>query len=183
MSTWAEDPRPPCGRSASFRTTIRGCPRGTTTEFLGKVSFPCHVLYMSACCSRYVHYDSCYIWRQLAQHVAVNMYVMDSCVVFSWTRLRLSILQLFVTNKWPTDRWGLVHKVSFAMFAVGPAVDWCSVAFSIYICMLLFSTYMMMHMIDSVFIWITIVQCSWSRFCAHSTFYFHLLLHAPRRQC
>ena len=29
-------PRHPCGKSASFLTTICGCPRGTTMEFLGK---------------------------------------------------------------------------------------------------------------------------------------------------
>ena len=35
-----------CVKSASFRATIRGCPRGTTTEFLRKkLSFPCHVPY------------------------------------------------------------------------------------------------------------------------------------------
>ena len=35
-STRAEVLRHPCGKSASFHTTIRGCPRGTNTEFLRK---------------------------------------------------------------------------------------------------------------------------------------------------
>ena len=35
-SARVEVPQHPCGKSVSFRTTIRGCPRGTAMEFLGK---------------------------------------------------------------------------------------------------------------------------------------------------
>ena len=38
-SASAEDPRHPCRRIASFHTTIHGCLRGTTMEFLGKFKF------------------------------------------------------------------------------------------------------------------------------------------------
>ena len=43
LSARVDDPWPPCRRSTSFRTTIRGCLHGTTTEFLGKSFVSCTV--------------------------------------------------------------------------------------------------------------------------------------------
>ena len=44
----AEDSCPPCDRSASYRTTIQGCLRRTSTEFLRKSQVFC-VMYRTLC--------------------------------------------------------------------------------------------------------------------------------------
>ena len=45
-SAHVDDPWPPCGRFASYRTTILRCLHGTATEFLRK-GFSCHVPYQT----------------------------------------------------------------------------------------------------------------------------------------
>ena len=67
----AKDPRSPCGRSTSYRTTIRRCPRGTTMEFLRKVKFFVSWTVYELC----IFTKPLFLWSgELARNVEVEQY-------------------------------------------------------------------------------------------------------------